>query len=198
MRYGSVTRVKQRSGVEWDDLPAVDAADLDDMIESFLQTASGYIERHVARTFDAHTIIETYDGNGRRMITLRNFPVAELIHVVVNGQVLDPDKYRLMGVAGYTRDNSGIIERIDGGTFPTGWNNIEVKYTWGYVEPPRAVEDVAEEMAIDMLQSAVNAYKTGGLDSMNIEGFQTKFTDRRPLTEDQKDRLKPYMKAVFA
>ena len=196
--YGSVEQVKQRSGVEFDDLNVDDSVDLDEFIDKLLGYASDHINVYCQRDFSFHEdVTEKYSGNGQDTFALRNFPVTEVSTVKVNDTELDPSAYRVQGQTAYSRENSGILQRIDGDVWRQGILNIEVVYSWGYTSVPDVIDDIAVEMAVDYLKAAVNNYKTGGLESMNMEGFQTKFTDRRPLDESQMNRLQPFKKAVF-
>lgn len=198
MEYGSVESVKTRSGVDFEDLNVDDAVDLDEFIENLLALASGYIERYVQRTFDSTTTTEIKTGNNSMTLMLDNFPVISVDSVIVDGETLDGADYRIKPIAGYGDNNGGILERLDGDDFRKGNHNVTVTYTWGYQTPPAAVTDIAEEIASELLLTAVNNFKTGGLESMSIEGFQTKFDNRRPLTESQRQRLDSFKKAVFA
>lgn len=197
--YGTTDEVKKRSGVEYDDLNVDDSVDLDEFIEKQLGYASDHINVYCQRDFEFHEDeTEKYSGNGQDTIALRNFPVVDVSSVEVNGSEIDEDAYRIEGGTSYSRENSGVLKRVDGDVWRQGVLNIVVTYTWGYESVPDVVNDIAVEMAVDALKSAVNNYKTGGLDSMSIEGFQTKFTDRHTLDESQRGRLRPFKKAVFA
>lgn len=196
--YGDVQNVKDRTGVEYSDLGFSSSTDLDDFITELLERASEYIERFTQREFTSNDATKTIDGKGSRSFMVPDHPVISISSIKIDGDTIDASNYKLKEPSGYRANNSGVVVRTDGGRWPYGNQNIEISYTWGYSTTPGPVKDVAEEIAADMLQTAVNNYKTGGLDSMNIEGFQTQFEDRFALNSSQRERLKPFKKIAFA
>lgn len=197
MSYGTVENVKRRSGITSDDVNVADATELDSFISDLLDVAASHIERFTQREFNSFEVTKKVDGNGNRELRLPDYPVSEVKSVKEDGDVVDSGNYRLKNIPGHQSINSGILERMDKTKWSDGLANIEVNYIWGFATTPPAVKDVAEEIASEMLKTAANNYKTGGLDSMSVEGFQTKFESQRPLTEEQKSRLKPFKKGVF-
>lgn len=197
--YGTIEQVKNKTGITADDLNVADTTELDDFITDLLTAASQVIEEYTDRDFEKHSgVTETYDGGGSPTLMLRNNPVISISSVKVDEDELASDKYRIKGVTSFGKHNGGILKRLDGHVFRSGTQNVEVTYTWGYENPPSTIVNVAEEIAGEMLKTAANNYKTGGLESMSMSDFSTKFNVQRPLTESQRQRLKTYKKVIYA
>lgn len=96
--------------------------DADDAeLEGYLDTATAVVE-HFVGSVEQRTVTDTYSGNGRADIVLRNGPVISVTSVTEDGAVLDSGAYAVT--------DSGILIRIVGG-WRRGVNNIVVTYEAG-------------------------------------------------------------------
>lgn len=204
-QYADPDTVRARSGVEPDDITAIKNADdpdtaFNELLGELNERASDAINRVTGRDFVFHEG-DTFvgDGSGRRTMRLPGYPIVELEQVTVRDKQLEDDEVRIKpatdGFAGSADapENAGVIERRLG-VFPDAWNGVEVTYSWGYQEPPRAVVDVAEELVIEALQAAAHADNASGADSYSMDGFSISFSEplsMRP-SEEQRAALQPF------
>lgn len=212
--YADPQRVRERSGVEPSDLDledrdgdgTVDEADLDALIAELNGLASETVAGYCMRDFGHHTgYTETLDGNDRQSIRLRGYPVISVTSVQVGDGTLDSADYRVKKDSpAWAGENAGILER-KGAVFPSGWDNVEVTYDWGYKSPPGAVVSVAEDLVVDALRAAV-ANKKGaksGVQSYSMDGFSVSFSESLQsttgkLTPEQKAQLDDYRRVIIA
>lgn len=82
-------------------------------------------------------VVDTYDGNGRTALQLRNWPVVSIASVSIDGQPV-AQAQNLAGI-GWTLEAGdleppGAIQRIilRGQSFSRGWQNVSIAYRAGY------------------------------------------------------------------
>jgi hypothetical protein len=201
--YADATTVKQRSGVDADDLGLTDS-ELDALLADLNSQASESIEDYCQRDFEQHTDdTAALDGNGRDAIRLPGYPVTSIASVEVgenNPTTLDADDYRVRDDPAFPGENGGVLERRRA-VWPRGWENVQVTYTWGYSSPPGAVERVADDLVIEALQAAAKDTKGKGATSLSLDGFSVSFPDgglRMDLDESQRATLDDHKRVVVA
>lgn len=215
MPYADTTRVKERSSVGPKDLAltdrsdsdtTVDEDDLDELIGELAAQAKETIDSYCQRDFEHHTgYTETLDGNDRQSIRLTGYPVISVTSVKVGDSTLDSADYRVRKDSpAWAGENAGILER-KGAVWPSGWDNVEVTYEWGYTSPPGSVAQVAEELVVDALRAAVANEKgaKGGATSISMDGFSVSFSESLTklvgqLTPEQKAQLDAHRRVIIA
>lgn len=204
--YGDPTVIKQRAGVDPNDLHDVqNTTDLDALIVDLNQRASEGVERWCNRDFEDHpSVTETIDGNGRLnedgngSISLPGSPVRSVSTVKVDGNTIDSSEYRIKESKSYEGVNAGILERKNA-PWPEGWENIEITFTYGFTDPPAGVRSVVEDLVIDSLRAASRNESAESAESVSMDGFSvTYFTGRLDREAEHKDRLQKYKRLALA
>jgi len=169
--YGDVTRTLTRSGITYADLGLADEAALTSLAADLIEQASDIVDTHCGRDFTLHEdVAERYDGTGRDSLRLRGWPVVSVASVVVGGVSLTEDLE-------YEVDAAGILERVDGATWPVGRRNVSVTYSYGYATPPGAIAGVVEDLVAGALTHAARNRATKGASSMSMDGFSVAYTE---------------------
>lgn len=82
-------------------------------------------------------VVDTFDGNGRQKIQLRNWPVVAVTSVMIDGQPVSPaQKPQSAGwlLEGGDVEPPGAMQKVYlyGSTFSRGWQNVSIAYRAGY------------------------------------------------------------------
>lgn len=106
----------------------------DDLIESWITQAQAAVDSYLGFNFQTDTSAKLYDGNGRQKILvdkcLSLTQVEVLSYSVVSNVRTITDTQDISGYC--LLDRTGIVlERVSGGYFPLGRNNIRVTGTFG-------------------------------------------------------------------
>ena len=169
--YGDVTRTLTRSGITYADLGLADEAALTSLAADLIEQASDIVDTHCGRDFTLHEdVAERYDGTGRDSLRLRGWPVVSVASVVVGGVSLTEDLE-------YEVDAAGILERVDGATWPVGRRNVSVTYSYGYVVTPGAIAGVVEDLVAGALTHAARNRATKGASSMSMDGYSVAYSE---------------------
>jgi len=169
--YGDVTRTLTRSGITYADLGLADEAALTSLAADLIEQASDIVDTHCGRDFTLHEdVAERYDGTGRDSLRLRGWPVVSVASVVVGGVSLTEDLE-------YEVDAAGILERVDGATWPVGRRNVSVTYSYGYATPPGAIAGVVEDLVAGALTHAARNRATKGASSMSMDGYSVAYSE---------------------
>lgn len=199
--YADATTVKQRSGVDADDLGLTDS-EFDALIAELNGQASETIEDYCQRDFEHHAddTVEL-DGNGRDAIRLPGYPVQSIASVAVgenNPTTVDADDYRVRDDPAFPGENGGVLERRRA-VWPQGWENLHVTYTWGYSETPGSVARVADDLVVETLQAAAKDAKGKGATNLSLDGFSVSFPEgglRMDLDAQQRETLDDHKRVV--
>ena len=169
--YGDVTRTLTRSGITYADLGLANEAALASLAADLIEQASDIVDTHCGRDFALHEdVAERYDGTGRRRLRLRGWPVVSVASVVVGGVPLTEDLE-------YEVDAAGILERVDGATWPVGLRNVAVTYSYGYVVTPGAIAGVVEDLVAGALTHAARNRAVKGASSMSMDGYSVAYCE---------------------
>lgn len=135
-----------------DDLSAylgqtVSEADLDVVIalDAACQTVRDMIRRSVNLVADDEI---TMDGNGAGVLLLPQRPVAEVTEVSVDGTLLDPTEYDLLGDQGTLR----LTTLATIGTWTPGISNVAITYTHGWA---LSEDDVTPDPPVNRVPSSI-------------------------------------------
>jgi hypothetical protein len=113
------------------------------LLTALLTTASDIAERYCGRVFAAAERTETYSGNGTNVLFLRCYPVTTV--TTINS--LDDDAVATAITTG-NRVNTRTGElRLIEECFPSGFENVTVKYTAGFATIPEAVQEAVVQIA---------------------------------------------------
>jgi len=169
--YGDVTRTLTRSGITYADLGLADEAALTSLAADLIEQASDIVDTHCGRDFTLHEdVAERLDGTGRRRLRLRGWPVVSVASVVVGGVSLTEDLE-------YEVDAAGILERVDGATWPVGRRNVSVTYSYGYTAAPGAIAGVVEDLVAGALTHAARNRAVKGASSMSMDGYSVAYSE---------------------
>ncbi len=164
-------------------------------IVELVSTASELIIRYCRRDFVRTAYNdEVYDGNGSRVLTLRQFPVLELTEVKIvehDGAEIacDGDNYRV------DRDVGEIRPRPDCDCdycyFPRGFRNVLVTYIAGFDPVPADIQEACAQTAAWLFSTGsaaanVDAWKLGDA-SVSYRG-----DGAQPLPTAIRQMLGPY------
>lgn len=113
----------------WRSPPVTTAAD-DAQIARIVTAASGFILRYLQRALLSQSYSETRNGNGGRMLMLRQAPVTALDALTVDGAAIPaaPDTVS----AGYALDGDAGVIYLRGHAFCRGVQNVAIDYVAGY------------------------------------------------------------------
>jgi len=199
--YGSTSMIISRTGAEPDEF-GFDEGD-DDALEEFIERLQAQASSLVIEFCDVvFRLVENeedvLEGNGRRSITTRQYPVQEIHEIAVGSRTLDADQYELVTQRGRPDRNSGRIERA-GSRHRRRWEagrDVYIKYDWGYPETPPVVDGVVEDMVVETLERAEADRKSEGVQNESMDGFSVTYDlaeiqDYLTLTEAARDRLRP-------
>lgn len=197
--YGSTSTILTRTGAEPESFGFEDADNPQEELESFVddlrERASSEVERFCDRVFGHYEEhIDVLEGNGRRTINTRNYPVTEIHSITIGRDELDENEYQLVASPSNPTENSGRIERLRRPWPPA--RDIEIVYDWGYEEPPKVVDGVVEDMVFEALERSFTARESSGKQSESMDGYSVSWNvndvgDHLQLTESMQKRLRP-------
>jgi hypothetical protein len=116
----------------------------DPLLQRLVDAASSYIAVWCSRNFDLTSRTQTYNGNGRYRMPMRDYPITQVDSVKVNGLSI-PARTSPQG-SGYVFDD--ILVYLSGYTFEQGIANVEITYSAGYVAVPADLEQACIEMVV--------------------------------------------------
>ena len=188
MGYGDSGRIQTRSGIVPVDLELADVAALTGFIDDLNDQASEMVDSYCGRDFEMHgteaePVLEMLDGTGHERIRLAGYPVLSLSSVTLNSDNLAE------GLNFAVLAKSGLLERIDHGSWTRGKRNVAVEYTYGYVNPPGAIVLVVEEMVTTALLEAKKNWSVGGALSASMDGYTVAFAAVAGFLNLTSDRL---------
>ena len=104
----------------------IEHTDDDSHLAALLEKAEGEICASIGAPPSATTQIDKLNGDGTRTLILSKMPIIAITSVenVPGGVSLDLDDVEI--------DESGIMYRVDGSTWPCGFRNWKITYTYGY------------------------------------------------------------------
>lgn len=148
------------------------------LLASLISAASAAAERYCGRLFDSALRTEIYDGTGDRYLMLRAFPLTSVNNITVTDE--SGSTYTI-ATADLTLNLLGGEVRIKAGAstsdlscFPTGYQNISVPYTGGYVIIPADVQQAVVNITEGMLSASDQA---GDVSSEKIGDYAVTYSD---------------------
>lgn len=200
--YGSIEQVKTRTGVTSDDLGKSSESEVDSFIENLLKRSSSEINSYCRRKFFLKNDVEIVrEGNGRSEMSLGYYPLVAVKDIQVDGESISAD-WRIPKIEGTSR-NSGRVS-LDGSRF---WKHNKYKFVidYGFSDDtrPEVISSVAEDIAVTVINEAVAERTSRGAKSISMDGYSVSYDivsvqDKIQLSENMKQRLKPFKKVVVA
>ncbi len=191
--YGDPNIIKNRTGTTAEAL-GIPEVRYELMLRNLLNKASRRIDHYCGTPFYKVTdFTERRSGNGRKRITLKNYPVLEVKEVKDGDSVIDSDLYEIVNV-GEPYNNVGTLRHITG-----HWthNDLRITYDYGFENTPPEVRDIAEEIVLRIVNEANAEVKASGAESMSMDGYSVTFgtvsaEEKVRLTKEHRNRLDNY------
>ena len=161
----------------------------DTLLQRLLTAASGYIQSWLNRTFASAGYTDTFDGNGKDRLMLRNYPVTAVASVTIDGTVIPASTG--VTVNGWLLDETGKMVILRNYWFNRGTQNIVISYTAGYATTPPEIE----EACIELIGLRYRERDRIGQVSKAIGGETVSFT-QKDMSDSIKTILNNYKKVV--
>ncbi|PJB25967.1 MAG: hypothetical protein CO113_05920 [Elusimicrobia bacterium CG_4_9_14_3_um_filter_62_55] len=153
-----------------------------DVLPEWIQQARDEIDRHTGMCFRAAERTDRLDGTGLDILFLTCFPVLEILAIEIDGVLFDaPVAGRLKKVKANLR--TGSLLRKDGRPWPEGFENIEVRYLFGFRATPPVVQKLATLL---VAKTALQAKHGPTVDNERIGNFSVSRSFKR--IDDELDR----------
>ena len=101
--------------------------------EQAIEVASDMIRSEADRDFIKQTFSETYRGNDTQSLTLKNYPVLSVTSLTIDGEGVTVSDLTIL-------EDEGILEYEDGWFTDTGYHDINVTYSAGFILTPETGE----------------------------------------------------------
>lgn len=128
------------------------------------------------------------DGTGTARVLLPHFPLTSISALSVYADRTDTSPEVLVENTDYVLNyGSGVLDRIDGGTFDQGEQNVKATYVYGASTVPADIRLVALQVAARIYETGIvkNEY-VGGVSATYLEGAgQLNADERRALRSYQ-------------
>lgn len=167
----------------------------DSLLATLVTYATKVIENYCDKLFDgAVTRTEYYDGNGGKILFLKNYPVIAITSIDLW------DTYLNQSTQNYTVYTDYLLYPEEGyiylrGGWQEGNRNYKIVYTAGYANQAAVPDDL--ELACNILAAYYyNNPDKAGIKSFNIGNFSTTYTDTQDIPEQVQILLKPYRKLL--
>jgi len=154
-----------------------------------LDAACESVRGHVDQALELTSVTDEWrDGNGTGSMLLP-FPLTALTSLVVYADRTDTAPDTLVANTDYVVNlTTGVVNRIDGGRFTLGRQNVKVSYSFGYVTVPSDARLVA-------LQVAARIYEIGMVENESVGGVSQAYVKGAgQLTLDEKHALRRHRK----
>src|ERR1035437_1270018 len=96
-----------------------------------ISAASRFVKQFTSKGVILQSYTETYDGNGKSVLVLRQQPVVSISSLYLDPQLATPIAQSVTGQSGWLIDNNQAL-RLTGYAFTKGVQNIRVTYKAGY------------------------------------------------------------------
>ena len=140
------------------------------VVETMIDSVSGYVNNYCRRHFIAKDYTEYYDGNGRRTMYLDHFPINSVSSVHIDtesafglGTEVAPADYRLHKQIGRLW--------LENTVFPAYPRSVKVVYNAGYTDADSIPDDL-KLAVLDDIKWRFNRWKNSqeGIESITMEG----------------------------
>jgi len=106
----------------------------DGVLELIIKGASAFFETETRRKYDVEQYIEKQNGDNSQKLILSQFPIIYVREIKVDGSVISLADEPTLDI----NYQNGILTRERG--WPSGFRNIEVTYTSGFILPDESGE----------------------------------------------------------
>lgn len=159
----------------------VQGESMNPLIESLITAESGHIENVCNRPLRdrEQDIVQTFDGEGYRLLPLPSYPITAVTRVVVDGieWPVAPNAY----AHGYTFNSRFLI--APSSRFPKGFNNVEVTYRAGFTL--ETLPATLRQACVELVDLRLNERKRQGVQSRTVGGEQVSY-----LNTDMPDSIR--------
>ena len=161
------------------------------LLESLINAVTDFMETYCKRRFKKTDYeAELYDGDGTRMLFLRNYPITDIasIHwtyVGVADQLINSNEYKIYASAGFVYREGGWI---------AGHQNIKITYTAGYdFASENGIPPELEEICKALVALRYNQPDKSGIESERMGSYAVSYS-KEDLPADLKKRLNLWRK----
>lgn len=158
----------------------------DELLEQLVGAASQFIQTWLNRQFGRAPYADTFDGTGGRVWMFRNYPVARVSAVTVNGQSIPA--YSAAHPSGYKFDDKRLV--LEHYVFDAGLLNCSVSYLAG----PDVTPDI-DQACVELVAARYREKDRVGLVSKGLAGETTAFS-QKDMPDSVKTLLRNYKKVV--
>ena len=190
---------------EYIGIPAADTT-RDRRVTTLANTANAYVRRRTGRAWGVETLTETYQGTGTRSLTLRRYPVTNLVSVTIGSWSVELTDDTIISCD----KRQGILYRTDGLHWESGfYGEVPSRYDRRFPDTHRylisvvyaAGLDVPDDLhgvTLEIAQFLWNA--SGGITGESGGGVRTSLSDKdlskiptvRDILESYEDPAKGY------
>ena len=157
----------------------------DDQLSGLITAISSFVANYLGRQILGADYVETYRGNGRRSMLLRNFPITAVASVAFAGQTITAAADPVALTSGVLFDDRSLT--LVGYRFPLGLP-VVVSYSAGYAATP---PDVGQA-AVELVGEAFRRRDRIGLASKTLGGQETIAFSLKDMNDTVRALLAPY------
>jgi hypothetical protein len=118
--------------------------DIDNLLQSLVDSVSAQFETYCGRTFALSDYVEYYDGSGKNRLSLDQYPITTISGIWDDVNWLWTASTLISGTYYRTVNNSSLVFS-DSATLTKGEQNIKVAYSAGYATIPYDLEQACIE-----------------------------------------------------
>jgi hypothetical protein len=165
-------------------------------IQRIIAECEARIETECQRKFEPAAKTETFNGPGSDRLVLAEYPVVQILNVLIFGSAVPPSSFVI--------DNERGILYCASGVFPHGIQNVRVEYEYGYDSIPLDLKDVLKKLAArEVIMRSPTEDGATGIKSIRILNYSVSYNGglfSRQVEEwslEAKEVLKRYRKVVI-
>jgi hypothetical protein len=159
--------------------------DHDALLKLLIGQYSAVIQGYCRRIFIEDSYEETYDGNGKQILLLNNYPIKSVESLTIDDISYDSDDYLIYADEGYIK----LIDEV----FTKDDQNVEIEYTAGYFDVPEGIKFSCVEMVAAKFKE-IDSNRIGV--SSQTFGDQTTTFRELEFTDKIKEILNRYRKPI--
>jgi hypothetical protein len=167
------------------DISGTPDADTQQILGTLISALSAYVPQALNRNILADNYLETYTGNGKDMLLLRQRPVLQVSSISWQGQTVTAQGDPIVGTSGCWTDgrNAGLVNYF----FPQGVA-VRVAYSAGYITVPKDISLAVAGLVAEEYQRRTHV----GEMARSSQGAVTISFDPRAMHAAIQDRLQNY------
>jgi hypothetical protein len=166
---------------------SISSATDDALFDRLIDSASGYIQTWLNRSFAVATYTDTFNGTGHSTYMVSNFPINTITSVIVDTVSIPLATSTL--ASGYSFAPRKIVLR--GYAFNTGLLNCSVTYTAGFATVPPEIG----QACIEMVANRYREKDRIGLISKGLSGESIAFS-QKDFPDSTRTILNSYKKVI--